>query len=98
MGGMAALIPIKNDPVANEAAMNKVRNDKKREVEAGHDGTWVAHPGLIPIAMEVFDSHMKGPNQYHVRREDVTVTDKQIYNPKCEGKITEGGVRGNIQA
>lgn len=63
MGGMAALIPIKNDPEANEKAMNNVRTDKLREVKAGHDGTWVAHPGLIPIAMEVFNEHMKGPNQ-----------------------------------
>ena len=67
MGGMAALIPIKNDPAANEVAMNKVRSDKLREVLAGHDGTWVAHPGLIPIAREVFDEHMKGPNQVSQR-------------------------------
>ena len=63
MGGMAAQIPIKNDPEANEAAMNKVRNDKLREVLEGHDGTWVAHPGLVPIAKEAFDAHMNEPNQ-----------------------------------
>ena len=63
MGGMAAQIPIKNDPEANERALDKVRQDKLREVSAGHDGTWVAHPGLVPIAKEVFDAHMKGPNQ-----------------------------------
>ena len=63
MGGMAAQIPIKNDPAANDQAIEKVRQDKLREVRAGHDGTWVAHPGLVPIAKEVFDSHMKEPNQ-----------------------------------
>ena len=56
MGGMAAQIPIKNDPAANEAALEKVRQDKLREVRAGHDGTWVAHPGLVPLAKEVFDA------------------------------------------
>src|SRR6476646_1270427 len=64
MGGMAAQIPIKNDPVANEAALEKVRQDKLREVSDGCDGTWVAHPGLVGIAKEVFDKHMPGPNQY----------------------------------
>ena len=63
MGGMSAQIPIKNDPTANDKAMAKVRADKEREVTAGHDGTWVAHPALIPIAMQVFDEHMRGPNQ-----------------------------------
>ena len=67
MGGMAAQIPIKNDPAANEAALEKVRQDKLREVRAGHDGTWVAHPGLVPIAKEIFDEHMKGPNQICVQ-------------------------------
>ena len=60
MGGMAAQIPIKDDPAANEAALEKVRADKLREVKAGHDGTWVAHPGLVPIAREIFDAHMAG--------------------------------------
>jgi malate synthase len=63
MGGMSAQIPIKNDPAKNDTAMNKVRADKEREVTAGHDGTWVAHPALIKIAMDVFDEHMKVPNQ-----------------------------------
>jgi malate synthase len=63
MGGMSAQIPIKNDPAKNDAAMAKVKADKEREVTAGHDGTWVAHPALIKIAMDVFDEHMKGPNQ-----------------------------------
>jgi len=63
MGGMSAQIPIKNDPAKNDTAMNKVRADKEREVTAGHDGTWVAHPALIKIAMDAFDEHMKGPNQ-----------------------------------
>lgn len=63
MGGMSAQIPIKNDTAANDRVSDKVRQDKLREVTAGHDGTWVAHPGLIPIAMKVFDEHMKGPNQ-----------------------------------
>ena len=61
MGGMAAQIPIKNDPAANEQALEKVRQDKLREVKAGHDGTWVAHPGLVPVAKEIFDEYMKGP-------------------------------------
>ena len=68
MGGMAAQIPIKNDPEANEQALDKVRQDKLREVRAGHDGTWVAHPGLVPIAKEIFDEHMKTPNQISVKR------------------------------
>ena len=63
MGGMAAQIPIKNDPAANQAALEKVRQDKLREVWAGHDGTWVAHPGLVPIARDVFDTYMPFPNQ-----------------------------------
>lgn len=65
MGGMAAQIPIRNDPDANERAMERVRQDKLREVHAGHDGTWVAHPGLVPVAKEIFDKHMTGPNQIH---------------------------------
>ena len=63
MGGMAAQIPIKNDPAANEAALASVREDKLREVSAGHDGTWVAHPGLVPVAKTIFDTYMPGPNQ-----------------------------------
>ena len=72
MGGMAAQIPIKNDPAANEAAFAKVRADKEREATDGHDGTWVAHPDLVPIAKEVFDRLMPRPNQLGAQREDVT--------------------------
>ena len=66
MGGMAAQIPIRNDPDANEEAMERVRQDKLREVRAGHDGTWVAHPGLVPIAKAMFDEYMTKPNQIHL--------------------------------
>ena len=95
MGGMAAQIPIKNDPEANEKALDKVRQDKLREVRAGHDGTWVAHPGLVPIAKEVFDAHMKEPNQISRRRTDVHVTAKDLLAVP-EGGITEEGLRWNI--
>jgi malate synthase len=95
MGGMAAQIPIKNDPAANEKALDKVRQDKLREVQAGHDGTWVAHPGLVPIAKEIFDAHMKEPNQISRRRDDVHVTAKDLLTvPK--GEITEQGLGWNI--
>ena len=76
MGGMAAQIPIKNDPAANETAVDKVRQDKIREVRAGHDGTWVAHPGLVPVAKEVFDVHMKEPNQISKKLKDARITAK----------------------
>ena len=95
MGGMAAQIPIKNDPAANEAALEKVRQDKLREVRAGHDGTWVAHPGLVPLAKEVFDAHMKGPNQIQRPLEDVRITAKDLL-AVTEGEITEKGLRWNI--
>lgn len=95
MGGMAAQIPIKNDPVANEKALDKVRQDKLREVKAGHDGTWVAHPGLVPIAKEIFDTHMKGPNQIGHRRDDVHVASKDLL-ALTGGAITEQGLRWNI--
>jgi len=95
MGGMAAQIPIKEDPTANEAALEKVRQDKLREVHAGHDGTWVAHPGLVPIAMEIFNKYMPGPNQIEKKREDVAATAKDLLAvPK--GEITEKGLRTNI--
>jgi malate synthase len=95
MGGMAAQIPIKNDPEANEKAIDKVRQDKLREVKAGHDGTWVAHPGLVAVAKAVFDEHMKTPNQIHVKREEVNITrDDLLQVPK--GDITEAGLRLNI--
>ncbi|KAF2227238.1 malate synthase-like protein [Elsinoe ampelina] len=96
MGGMAAQIPIKNDPKANEAAMEKVRSDKLREVRAGHDGTWVAHPALAGIAAEVFNKHMPTPNQLHVRREDVHVTANDLLNTNVNGTITEDGIRKNL--
>lgn len=95
MGGMAAQIPIKHDPAANEKALDKVRQDKLREVQAGHDGTWVAHPGLVPVAKEIFDAHMKEANQIGCRREDVRVTAKDLLAVP-EGKITEEGLRWNV--
>jgi malate synthase len=95
MGGMAAQVPIKNDPAANEQALEKVRQDKLREVKAGHDGTWVAHPGLVPIAKEIFDAHMKGPNQIGVKREHVNITAKDLLEVP-PGTITEAGLRLNI--
>jgi malate synthase len=97
MGGMAAQIPIKNDPAANEAAMAKVRADKEREATDGCDGTWVAHPGLVPIARAVFDKHMPGPNQYAKQRPDVNVGAKDLLDFRPETPITEAGLRNNIQ-
>ncbi len=96
MGGMAAQIPIKNDPVANEAALDKVRQDKLREVTDGCDGTWVAHPALVPIAREVFDKHMPQPNQYGKQRPDVNVGARDLLDFKPEAPITEAGLRNNI--
>src|SRR5205085_6362456 len=96
MGGMAAQIPIKNNPVANEAALEKVRQDKLREVTDGCDGTWVAHPGLVPIAKQIFDQHMPQPNQYDRQRPDVNVTAKDLLNFQPEKPITEAGLRNNI--
>ena len=96
MGGMAAQIPIKNDPAANEAALEKVREDKLREVTDGCDGTWVAHPGLVPVAKEVFDRHMPKPNQYDKQRPDVEVTAKDLLDFRPETPITEAGLRNNI--
>src|SRR6266516_1720983 len=95
IGGMAAQIPIKNDPKANEEALARVRADKKREATDGHDGTWVAHPGLVAIAMEEFDAVMKGPNQIDRKREDVHVTAADLLKIP-EGTITEAGLRNNI--
>jgi malate synthase len=93
MGGMAAQIPIKNDPQANDAALAKVRADKEREVRAGHDGTWVAHPGLVQTALEAFAA-MKGPNQLHVLHQEET-TAAMLLEP-LHGPITESGVRWNL--
>ncbi len=95
IGGMAAQIPIKNDPKANEEALARVRADKKREATDGHDGTWVAHPGLVAIAMEEFDAVMKGPNQIDRKREDVHVTAADLLKIP-DGTITEAGLRTNI--
>lgn len=95
MGGMAAQIPIKNNPEANAQALAKVRADKEREAKDGHDGTWVAHPGLVAVAKEVFDTHMPTPNQIHRQREDVAITDSDLIAIP-EGDITEAGLRTNI--
>jgi malate synthase len=96
MGGMAAQIPIKNDPAANAAAMDKVRQDKIREVTDGCDGTWVAHPGLVPVAKAIFDEHMPQPNQYGRQRPDVQVSAADLLHFAPEKPITEAGVRNNI--
>jgi len=96
MGGMAAQIPIREDAQANALAMARVRADKLREARAGHDGTWIAHPGLAGIAREAFDEVMSGPNQLAVRREDVKVSARDLLTVP-EGAITEEGVRGCIR-
>ncbi len=95
MGGMAAQIPIKNDPEANEAALAKVRADKEREAKDGHDGTWVAHPGLVAIAREIFDKYMPTPNQIHRKRSDVEVKAADLLAIPT-GTITAAGLRTNI--
>jgi len=96
IGGMAAQIPIKNDPDANDLALARVRADKEREVGDGHDGTWVAHPGLVPLAMEIFDTHMPGANQLARKRDDVQVSAADLLQV-VKGKITEAGLRENIR-
>ncbi len=95
MGGMAAQIPIKNDPEANEQALAKVRADKLREVGDGHDGTWVAHPGLVAEATAIFDEHMPRPHQIEVAREAAGVTAEDLLRV-TEGEITEAGLRQNV--
>jgi len=95
MGGMAAQIPIKSDEAANAAAMAKVRADKQREAGDGHDGTWVAHPALVPVAREVFDRLMPGPNQLDVARNDVQVTAADLLRLP-QGSITEAGLRQDV--
>ncbi|MET4106496.1 malate synthase A [Hymenobacter sp. UYP22] len=95
VGGMAAQIPIKNDLEANEAALEKVRQDKTREARNGHDGTWVAHPALVPVALDVFNELMPQPNQIANKREDVHVTATDLVRAP-EGSITEAGLRLNI--
>src|SRR6266513_6321 len=94
MGGMAAQIPIKDDPVANAAAIEKVRQDKLREVRAGHDGTWVAHPGLVPVAREAFAS-LAASHQLDVTRDEVRVSARDLLTVP-DGEITEAGLRTNI--
>lgn len=96
MGGMAAQIPIKDNKEANDTAMNNVRQDKLREVRAGHDGTWVAHPALASIASDVFNAYMPTPNQIYKRREDVHVTANDLLNMNMPGGITEEGIRKNL--
>jgi malate synthase len=95
MGGMAPQIPIKDDIDANDLAMDKVRQDKLREVRLGHDGTWVAHPGLVAVAKQVFDKHMKTHNQIANKREDVRVTVADLLKAPI-GTITEQGLRVNV--
>ena len=95
IGGMAAQIPIKNDEKANAAALEKVRKDKEREVKNGHDGTWVAHPALVAVAMAEFNKYMPTTNQLHVTRDDVNITEQDLVEiPK--GTVTEEGIRKNI--
>lgn len=95
IGGMAAQIPIKDDLSANEEALLRVRSDKRREATDGHDGTWVAHPGLVQIAKEEFDAHMSGPNQIDRKREDIYITTANLLQVP-EGRINESGLRNNI--
>ncbi len=95
IGGMAAQIPVKNDEKANEEAFAKVKADKEREAKNGHDGTWVAHPALVPVAKEVFDHYMPQLNQIDKKREDVQVKAADLLEVP-EGSITEHGVRTNI--
>ncbi len=95
MGGMAAQIPIKNDEKANQIAIDKVKADKTLEVKNGHDGTWVAHPALVQVAMEIFNEYMPSKNQVFNKRNDLRVTAADLLEvPK--GTITEAGLRQNI--
>jgi malate synthase len=96
MGGMAAQIPVKNNPEANAAAFAKVKADKEREAGDGHDGTWVAHPDLVPVAMEVFDRMMPTPNQLHMARNDVSIGQQDLLKVH-EGTRSEAGLRENIR-
>jgi malate synthase len=95
MGGMAAQIPIKSDPEANARALEKVRQDKLREVRAGHDGTWVAHPALVPIAKGIFDEHMPAPNQIARLQDEVVVTAADLLAVPG-GPVTAAGLRHNV--
>lgn len=95
MGGMSAAIPVKGDAAANAEAFARVRADKLREVGLGHDGTWVAHPDLVPVAMEIFDAEMPGLNQIRKQRQEWRIEPSMLLKPH-EGRVTEGGVRTNI--
>lgn len=95
IGGMAAQIPIKNNPEANKIALEKVRVDKEREVKNGHDGTWVAHPALVEVALSEFNKHMPTPNQLHITRNDVVITEQDLVAVPI-GTVTERGIRKNI--
>jgi malate synthase len=96
MGGMAAFIPNRRDAAATEKALEAVRADKLREVQYGHDGTWVAHPDLVPTALDVFNEYMPQPNQLDKKRDDVKVGQKELLQPH-EGTRTEEGLRTNIR-
>ncbi|MGI0155721.1 MAG: malate synthase A [Thermoplasmata archaeon] len=96
MGGMAAQIPIRDDPRASEAALALVRLDKEREVRAGHDGTWVAHPGLVPLARSIFDAGMPGANQIELLRDEPTVRPEELLRLP-EGPVTREGVRRDVR-
>ena len=96
MGGMAAQIPIGHDHQANEQALARVRADKLREVRAGHDGTWVAHPALVPVAQEIFDAYMVGPHQHQIARHEVAVTRDDLIAP-CSGTISREGFENNVE-
>ncbi|MEM7072485.1 MAG: malate synthase A, partial [Pseudomonadota bacterium] len=96
IGGMAAQIPIKDDEQANAQALDKVMADKQREAEDGHDGSWVAHPGLVPIALNAFNARMKSANQLDRKREDVDVSAEDLLQVP-QGTITDAGVLNNIQ-
>ena len=101
MGGMAAQIPIATDQDANAIALDKVRADKLREVTAGHDGTWVAHPALIPLAREIFDAHMPAAHQHDVMRDDMAALDEAELTQRLlempRGTITRAGFDGNVE-
>ncbi len=98
MGGMAALIPSRKDPEANEKALEGVRADKEREVSQGYDGTWVAHPDLVPVAREIFEKGLGGaPNQLERQRDEVHVTAAELQDlASTPGQITEAGLRVNV--
>jgi malate synthase len=96
MGGMAAQIPVKNDPAANEEAFAKVRADKEREAGDGHDGTWVAHPGMVQLATDAFNAVMKTPNQIDKKHDDVNVTADDLLDFRPSEPITEQGLRTNV--